>query len=152
MELRIKGGHRRLQNQIRPLAQWLIYTLLRERVAQEIQLDIHLVRDLISKHHNHGCTYRYIDEDERKARSFCIELDSSQSEDDMFVTLCHEAVHVQQYAQGRLQELVQTPRVKFERGYYANDLAYWLQPWEKEARARERILFTQYKEHRNSIV
>ena len=75
-------------------------------------------------------------------REFVLQIDNRLKGDDFITAVCHEMVHVKQYAKGELTEkgAVQT-------------LEEYLELWyEKEAYKMQEILLEQFKESRRSTV
>ena len=72
-------------------------------------------------------------------RNFNIELDKNLGIKDMVQALCHEMVHVKQYARNEMNDGI----VKGKEGGRNNtseDTNYWDLPWEKEAYRMEKKL------------
>ena len=82
----------------------------------------------------------YIGESYRP-REFLIELDTYMNQELYISTLLHELVHLQQWVTGTL-------RAKRGKRYYncinVEEIEYWDQPHEIEAREQEVILYQQY--------
>ena len=76
-----------------------------------------------------------------RPREFLIELDTYMNQELYIQTLLHELVHLQQWVTGSL-------RAKGDKRYYnsvnVEDIEYWDQPHEIEAREQEVILYQQY--------
>jgi hypothetical protein len=76
-----------------------------------------------------------------RPREFLIELDTHMDQELYIKTLLHELVHLQQWVTGSL-------RAKRGKRYYdgtnVEEIEYWEQPHEIEAREQEVILYQQY--------
>jgi len=89
------------------------------------------------------CAYGYCDYtgESYRPREFLIELDTHMNQELYIKTLLHELVHLQQWVTGTL-------RAKRGKRYYnsinVEDIEYWDQPHEIEAREQEVILYQEY--------
>jgi hypothetical protein len=64
-------------------------------------------------------------------------------------TICHEMVHVKQYAKGEMKQMWKPARTtKFQGVYFSDDMDYWDTPWEIEAFGRESGLYTRWVDER----
>jgi hypothetical protein len=95
----------------------------------------------------------------KNPREFTIEVDSALKMRTMLQTICHEMVHVKQYARNELDlgmdfELakdgwgLEAKKYSIWKGEKVGNLDYWDQPWEIEAHGRECGLFIRWAEHR----
>jgi len=92
---------------------------------KNVFVEVQLKKDL----HDREGHYGVMDEDDD--RWYVLELDSSQCIKDFVVTLCHEMVHVKQYAR---RELIQRhDHYRWRKTRMSKDVAYFDRPWEKEA-------------------
>lgn len=80
-----------------------------------------------------------------RPRTFEIEVHKNMSLRKVLVTVCHEMVHVKQYAKGELYESSRQGKMRWQ-GKYVKDMDYWDQPWEIEAAGRETGLFVRWAE------
>ena len=71
-----------------------------------------------------------IDGDERE---YFIEINRKQSLENFCVTLCHEMVHVKQYARKEMDDGQNTGRARWKTKTIPMDTKYYDLPWEKEA-------------------
>ena len=94
------------------------------------------------------CVYGYCDfvGESYRPREFLIELDTHMHEDLYIQTLLHELVHLRQWVLGSL-------RSKRGKMYYGKqcveDMDYWIQPHEVEAREQEETLYYEYLKEKN---
>jgi hypothetical protein len=83
-----------------------------------------------------------------RPREFLIELDTYMNEELYIKTLLHELVHLRQWVTGTL-------RAKRGKMYYAGtnveEIEYWDQPHEIEAREQEVILYSNYLNDKTSV-
>lgn len=143
MEVNVTGGNAAQRKQVKALASWLMFKLLREKKAQTIDLDIKLERNLVEKEQNFGSVEMW--ENDRNPTDFFVRLDCTVPLEVMLVTLCHEAVHVRQYATGQLLDYSTKPRIRFRNKQYGVDLHYDRQPWEIEAHRLQQPLYDEYQ-------
>ena len=77
-----------------------------------------------------------------RPRTFTIEIDRNQTEEEILRTMAHEMVHVRQYCKGELNE-----EMTYWRGQYFNkEMNYDDQPWELEADILGDELFEEFDE------
>jgi hypothetical protein len=94
------------------------------------------------------CVYGYCDfvGESYRPREFLIELDTYMHEDLYIQTLLHELVHLRQWVVGSLRQ-------KRGKMYYGKecveDIDYWHQPHEVEAREQEETLYYEYLKEKN---
>ena len=81
-----------------------------------------------------------------RPRVFEIEVHKHMKLRKVLETICHEMVHVKQYARGELYESGQTGMHRWHGEWIAKDPDYWDCPWEWEAMGRETALFVQWCE------
>ena len=83
-----------------------------------------------------------------RPREFLIELDTHMHEELYIQTLLHELVHLRQWVVGSL-------RSKRGKMYYGKecveDIDYWHQPHEIEAREQEETLYYEYLKEKNPV-
>lgn len=86
--------------------------------------------------------------DSYRKRRFLIELDTHMNQELYIKTLLHELVHLQQWVTGTL-------RAKRGKRYYnsinVEEIEYWDQPHEIEAREHEVILYAEYMNAINPV-
>lgn len=81
-------------------------------------------------------------------REFNIEIDKRLSEDDFISAVCHEMVHVKQFARGETKDVnLFTKRWKGEEylSAYSTVDEYMNLPWEKEAYELQEVLLKKFK-------
>jgi len=81
---------------------------------------------------------------------FDIELDRDLSRSNMISTLCHELVHIKQFARGELCFLEGNEILWQDNLYNFDDMDYYDYPWEWEAYGREVGLKAKYLEAFNN--
>ena len=73
-------------------------------------------------------------------RTFEIELDKKIGIKDLVQALCHEMVHVKQYARNEMNDGIIKGRARWKNRYIPEDTNYWDLPWEKAAYRMEKKL------------
>ena len=73
-------------------------------------------------------------------RNFNIELDKNIGIKEMVQALCHEMVHVKQYARNEMNDGIVKGRARWKTKFIPEDTNYWDLPWEKEAYRMEKKL------------
>ena len=73
-------------------------------------------------------------------RQFEIELDKKIGIKDLVQALCHEMVHVKQYARKEMNDGIVNGVAKWKTKTIPEDTNYWDLPWEKEAYRMEKKL------------
>ena len=149
--IEVNGGGSAQKREVKRLAEWLIYRLLTPRTAHQIYLEIDLVRHLVTKTGEYGsCDTPWHQGETRYPKAFKIELASNVPMDTLLETLCHECIHLYQYATGKLEELSRRPVFRYAGSHYPVNMNYWKQPWEIEAHERSRPLLEEYYSHKSS--
>ena len=81
-----------------------------------------------------------------RPRHFELEIDKKLPLRKLLETICHEMVHVKQYARGELYEGSRVSKHRWQGKWLDKDPDYWDQPWEIEAHGRECGLFVRWAE------
>ena len=119
--IQINGGKSSEHRLTGECVKWCIKQLLPKYRSLDINIRFCGMED-------HGCCYK-LDEVGRK---FKLSIKKGLSIYELISTLCHEMVHVKQYAKGELRWCNKTANRMWKKSVY-NDIAYDDQPWEKEA-------------------
>lgn len=147
MYVTTRGSDRKTQKLCKDIAQFCAEKLMGSRLSNAIDLRIEFVKQL-DKHNaieGDACW----EDDEHRPREFTIRIREGMSLSKKLRTLCHEMVHVKQYAKGEMKQMWKPARTtKFCGEYYSDDLDYWDQPWEIEAFGREDGLYTRWVDDR----
>ena len=99
--------------------------------------------EIVHRSLKRDCAYGYCDYtgESYRPREFLIELDTHMNQELYIKTLLHELVHLRQWVTGTL-------RAKRGKRYYGSinveEIEYWDQPHEIEARAHEDPLYLEY--------
>ena len=73
-------------------------------------------------------------------RTFEIEIDKKMGINELVTTICHEMVHVKQYARNEMNDGIVKGRARWKTKFIPEDTNYWDLPWEKEAYRMEKKL------------
>ena len=112
MYLNIEGGTKKQRNLVESMAVFAGYKLMREKLADNIELDIELSRKLYKGDGNIGDV---IWEDRNhRPKQYSMRVDSSVSMRRILETVAHEMVHVSQFATGRWVELYKTKQTRWK--------------------------------------
>ena len=142
MYLNIEGGTKKQRELVESMAVFAGYKLMREKLADTIELDIELTRNLYKEDGNIGDV---IWEDRNhRPKQYAMRIDNSVKMRRILETVAHEMVHVSQFATGRWVEMYKTKKTKWEGKILKKVPQYWDRPWEIEAHGREIGLFLQW--------
>ena len=78
----------------------------------------------------------------QEKNQFEIEIDKKLSIKEMVTALCHERVHVKQFARKEMVDGIETGVARWKSKKISLDTNYWDLPWEKEAYRMEKKLAT----------
>tara|TARA_R100001163_G_C5048110_1_gene185171 strand:- start:537 stop:980 length:444 start_codon:yes stop_codon:yes gene_type:complete len=137
----VTGGKKTQRLLAQDTAYWAIYELMHGNMANNIEVDISIT-NLWEREELIGvCCWS---EDNIRPRVFEIEIDKNIDDDELIKTVCHEIVHVKQYAKGELRERYAPKHDLFWKSRKANGYKYDNQPWELEAWRLQEVLFRKY--------
>jgi hypothetical protein len=116
-----------------------------KRMADSLLIRIEFIKDLDNQYDG-DC--EYVDEESRP-KEFLIRVNDALKLSKKLRTICHEMVHVKQYATGEMKYMSRPARfTKFQGMLYPDELEYWDSPWEIEAFGREPGLYTRWIDQR----
>lgn len=150
MHIGVNGESKSIANyKVEVAVRWLADKLLPARTVKQLGIEVIFVPYLRRKEHAYGLCLPA--DCEKHHREFDIKLDSKLSQRSILEALCHEMVHVKQYARGELKQRVAYSALhtywKGKDVLTQPELDYWDRPWEIEAHGRERGLFLRLAEH-----
>jgi len=121
------GGNKKQRELITDVAYFCVDRLMPRMKTLEIEIQINNLKD-------QAVGYCMMQDDNR---TFELEIDKKLDDDELITTVCHEMVHVKQYARNEL-------------GINDNHDGenYYDLPYEKEAYELQEILLEEYKEYR----
>ena len=156
MIIHVKGSNKPVRKLIETAAWYYAEKLMGKRTIANLEIDINLRKDLMSKDNNEG-TATWEDEN-IFPKEFLIELDVGVKIRNLLITLAHEMVHVKQWAKDEMyeymptgkteEEWINTPKMVRFKGekFNMDDVDYWDYPWEIEAFGRQLGLFVRFCE------
>jgi len=122
--------------------------LVSKRMVNSLEITIDVTKNLYKKTgHLGNCG---LEDDAASPKFFTIELNYSgkQSFNVLISTLCHELVHVAQYAQRRMRCLSGSYAVAWGKEHYnTKEINYRDRPWEIEAYALEKEIYDKVKKN-----
>jgi hypothetical protein len=147
MYVTTRGSDRKTQKLCKDIAQYCADILLGPRLSDKIELRIEFVKQLDKHNAIEGdCGW---EDDELRPREFTIRIREGMNLSRKLRTICHEMVHVKQYAKGEMKQMWKPARTtKFQGVYFSDDMDYWDTPWEIEAFGRESGLYTRWVDER----
>lgn len=145
MIVTVKGGTTSQKKHIKSLVEFCAEKLIPR--VHNLDIRVHL-KDL-SKSDAYGfCSSDPDGDAERqdRPRVFEIEIHRNMRLRKILETLCHEMVHVKQYARGELYQSSRTAKHRWQGRWVSDNQDYWDHPWEIEAHGRECGLFIRWAE------
>jgi hypothetical protein len=145
MQIYTKGSTRKTQKIVKDLTRFCANMLMSKRMADSLLIRIEFIKDLDNQYDG-DC--EYVDEESRP-KEFLIRVNDALKLSKKLRTICHEMVHVKQYATGEMKYMSRPARfTKFQGMLYPDELEYWDSPWEIEAFGREPGLYTRWIDQR----
>ena len=135
---------------IRRCCDFVLSKFCTEELKTQMEIEVVGVKDLHVKEGALGyCSVsdEHFGSGKRIPTWFTIELDTNLPFDELFTVLCHELVHVKQYATLQLREKYHPTYKKLWKDKDITDRYYSHQPHEQEAYRRELKLCTQFFAH-----
>lgn len=134
MLIDVKGGTKKQKRLAHKTLMISCYSLLSNKIFYDIECMIHICKP---EGLYGSCTW----EDRNiRPREFTIEIHKEMDDTDFITTICHEAVHLKQYARGELRELYKGGHRLMWYDQDCTNLPYNTLPWELEASALENSL------------
>ena len=113
---------------------------IKELMPRMRTLDINVVFKRIPKKENTVGTCLM----QENNRDFEIEIEKKLSFDEMVKTLCHEMVHVKQYARNEMTDNAFKGVYRWRDRYIKENTSYSKLPWEREAYRKQKTLSKSY--------
>lgn len=140
MELTVRGGKKHQRQLARLIARKVIPNLVGTRLYQKISLDIVIRKDLQKREQMYG-SCDWLDHNERP-KFYEIELDDQMSFKNTAITICHELIHLKQFAKGQLKDYGHSEKARWMQTIVNHErVKYHNLPWEKEAYALQNKVF-----------
>jgi hypothetical protein len=145
MQIYTKGSTRKTQKIVKDLTRFCADMLMSKRLVDGLLVRVEFIKDLDNEYDG-DC--EYVDEESRP-KEFLIRVNDSLKLSKKLRTICHEMVHVKQYATGEMKYMSRPARfTKFQGTLYPDEFDYWDSPWEIEAFGREPGLYTRWIDSR----
>ena len=144
MDLHIKGGSKSQKRYAKDIIEFCAGKLMSKRLADNLTIKLNFVK-MYEKHRQIGnCIW---EDDPYRPREFLIEIDPTVRLRRVLESICHEMVHVKQFAKGEMRDLAGAERVSWNgQRYDISADEYFDRPWEIEAHGRELGLFIRWAE------
>ena len=136
----VTGGRKGQRELVQSVAYFCAYRLMHKRMADNICVEIDLT-DFGNDKNSGYCTWQY---DYVKPRDFHIEISRAVDDDELIETVCHEMVHVKQYAKEEIKERFRPTHTEVGQGVDWHGKNYSDLPWEKEAYELQEQLVKEY--------
>jgi len=151
MEIIVTGSGCRIREHVEDIARFSAEMLM-PKLSPSLFLKIELIPNLLKKEGIYGdCGPDDFSDDFNRPRDFVIRTDSRIDKRKLLLTICHEMVHVKQYARGELYYSSRKSMNRWQGAWIKKDLDYWDSPWEIEAMGRESGLFVRWAKSRKLI-
>ena len=128
----VSGGTKRKRALVESVAEFMVQQLLPRHRTLDIEI---ILSNLMKDSGVCGFCNAYAE------REFMIELDKTLDHYDLIETVCHEMIHLKQYARRELRQDANGNTMWKKKAY--NTVDYWDAPWEKEAFKLEGKLATE---------
>lgn len=142
MKIRTQGGGRVVQKLAKDITQFCAETLMSKRLMNTLSIKIEFC-DLSVGDIDGDCDYEELGE--YRPKEFIIRVNDKLRLHKQMRTICHEMVHVKQYARGEMKYSWRPARhTRFNGVLYPEKTNYWECPWEIEAFGREVGLYSRW--------
>ena len=143
MNVIVKGGKKYQRAWVEDITQFCLKKLVSTRMYNLLEVTVEMRKDLFHKEGLYGDA-QPDDWGEARPKFFTVRIDNSLRLRPLLQSLCHELVHVSQYAKNEMREVTIKGEMctRFKAKYYPHEQTpYWEQPWEVEANGLERGMF-----------
>ena len=147
MKVYCRGGTSMQKKLAKDLARFCAEKLMTKRLADTLTVTIFFVPDMGDLEGD--C--EYLDNDfGGNPKQFNIHIGNEDKKlSKQLRTICHEMVHVKQYAKGEMKNMWRPGRyTKYQGELYPDEMDYWDTPWEIEAFGRESGLYVRWVDDR----
>ena len=142
MQICTTGGTRTTQKIIKDITRYCADTLMSKRLSNTLLLKIE-ISDLGIGDIDGDCDYEELGD--YRPKEFIIRVNQNLRLNKQLRTICHEMVHVKQYAKGEMTPSWRPSRhTRFNGKLYPDSVNYWECPWEIEAFGREVGLYSRW--------
>lgn len=143
MQVTTRGSTRKVQKFAKDMTRFCAEKLMSKRLAESLIVRIEFIDKLDQNGEFDGdCCY---EDDNIRPKEFVIRINNNLKLSKKLQTICHEMVHVKQYAKGEMKYMWRPVQcTKFQGTLYSDQFDYWDSPWEIEAFGREPGLYTRW--------
>lgn len=128
------------KERFRPYVKRAVLFYAKELMSDKMLENITIKIKFDAKIEHYGYASVSENNDHGKARSFLIEMNPLIGARAILKAIGHEMVHIKQFATGETNDSL----TRWKGTTVAEDLDYWIQPWEIEAYGREAGLFQKF--------
>lgn len=146
MKVSCRGSDRATQKLSKDIVKFCGQMLMSERLAKTLVVNLIFVKDLQKTEGVVG-DCEWFDAVDSWPKEFIIRVHESEETllSHKLKTICHEMVHVKQYAKNEMRPMLRPYRMtKYMGVLYPDEIEYWDSPWEIEAYGREPGLYTRW--------
>ena len=98
MQISIKGGSKTQKKYAKDIIRFCGAKLMSKRLAKSLNIKVHFVKGLLDKYNQAGnCMW---EDDSYRPKEFLLEIDADLKLRRVLQSVCHEMVHVKQFAKG----------------------------------------------------
>ena len=147
MAITVRGGSAKMREDVRNCAEYCAVKLMGPRLARNVDVLIRLKKNGMGNDYG-TCIW---EDDNVRPREFTIEVYSAMRKRRIMETVCHEMVHVKQYARNEMKDMASSSsKTRWKgRDIDRDTVDYYDLPWEVEAHGRELGLFIRWIESEN---
>ena len=147
MTISVRGGNAKLKADVQRCAEYCADKLMGSRLARNCDITIRLKKNGMGNDYG-TCIW---EDDNYRPREFTIEVYSAMRKRRIMETVCHEMVHVKQYARNEMKDMGNDASKTRWKGKDVDrdNIDYYDLPWEIEAHGRELGLFIRWIESGN---
>jgi len=121
------GGTKKQRALAEDVAFWCIEKMMPKMKTLEIEIQLSKLED-----DRYGSCM-----EEDRNRVFHLEISKNCDRDEFITSICHEMIHVKQYARKEISDWNGLDQPKWKNNLISKDCGYWDWPWEKEAYSLE---------------
>ncbi len=147
MHISAQGRNKISKKELKYLTRFVGELLLGKRLSNNVHVTI-ISQDFVT---NTWGICSPMDFDYKNHREFEILLNRKISKKKQLITLCHELVHLKQYARNELRDTDRKGILWLGKQYSISEKfnlkEYLSRPWEAEANQKETVLYEEYKNH-----
>lgn len=149
MKIYTRGSTRKTQKLTKNLVKFCAENLMSSRLMESISIRVEFHQGPLDGVNDIEGDCFYEDDHDYRPKEFVVRVCDNLRLGKKLRTVCHEMVHVAQFAKGDMRYITKPARfTKFQGVLYPDELEYWDSPWEIEAFGREPGLYTRWIDSR----